>query len=134
MVKIPRGTHSARRFLALPLKGMPVLALAPDGDMYVQVVVETPRSNSTRSSSLLAEGSKNCPSGATQPEALGFFAKVKTTSSGNPLATSPQPRLFCPWQRKDRQAQGLYIAHAGPPKNVRLDRPARDYTSFVTFS
>ncbi len=41
-VKVPDGTQSGRRF-RLPQKGMPVLRSKQTGDMYVQVVVETPQ-------------------------------------------------------------------------------------------
>src|ERR1700688_2118638 len=55
-VKIPSGTQS--------------------GDMYVQVVVETPQNLTKKQQELLAEFEK-LSSGATQPEAAGFFTKVK---------------------------------------------------------
>jgi molecular chaperone DnaJ len=41
-VKVPSGTQSGRRF-RLSGKGMPVLRSKQTGDMYVQVVVETPQ-------------------------------------------------------------------------------------------
>ena len=41
-VKVPAGTQSGRRF-RLQNKGMPVLRSKQMGDMYVQVVVETPQ-------------------------------------------------------------------------------------------
>jgi molecular chaperone DnaJ len=44
--------------------------------MYVQVVVETPQNLTKKQQELLAEFEK-LSSGATQPEASGFFAKVK---------------------------------------------------------
>src|SRR5271157_3970507 len=44
-VKIPEGTQSGRRF-RLQAKGMPVLRQRQHGDMYVQVVVETPQKSS----------------------------------------------------------------------------------------
>ena len=74
-VKIPAGTQSARRF-RIASKGMPVLRSRQMGDMYVQVVVETPQNLTKRQQELLAEFEK-LSSGATQPEAAGFFAKVK---------------------------------------------------------
>src|SRR5580692_1808461 len=45
-VKIPPGTQSSRRF-RIASKGMPVLRSRQTGDMYVQVMVETPQ-NLTR--------------------------------------------------------------------------------------
>ena len=74
-VKIPAGTQSGRRF-RIASKGMPVLRSRQTGDMYVQVVVETPQNLTKKQQELLAEFEK-LSSGATQPEAAGFFAKVK---------------------------------------------------------
>ena len=74
-VKIPSGTQSNRRF-RIASKGMPVLRSRQAGDMYVQVVVETPQNLTKKQQELLAEFEK-LSSGATQPEAAGFFAKVK---------------------------------------------------------
>src|SRR5712671_787234 len=74
-VKIPAGTQSGRRF-RIASKGMPVLRSRQTGDMYVQVVVETPQNLTKKQQELLAEFDK-LSSGATQPEAAGFFTKVK---------------------------------------------------------
>src|ERR1700746_703744 len=74
-VKIPAGTQTARRF-RIASKGMPVLRSRQTGDMYVQVSVETPQNLTKRQQELLMEFEK-LSSGATQPEAAGFFAKVK---------------------------------------------------------
>jgi molecular chaperone DnaJ len=74
-VKIPNGTQSGRRF-RLQAKGMPVLRSKQVGDMYVQVMVETPQNLTKRQRELLAEFEK-LSSRETQPESAGFFAKVK---------------------------------------------------------
>ena len=74
-LKIPGGTQSGRRF-RIASKGMPVLRSRQTGDMYVQVVVETPQNLTKKQQELLAEFEK-LSSGATQPEAAGFFTKVK---------------------------------------------------------
>jgi len=74
-VKVPPGTQTARRF-RIASKGMPVLRSRQTGDMYVQVVVETPQNLTKRQQELLAEFEK-LSSGATQPESSGFFTKVK---------------------------------------------------------
>jgi molecular chaperone DnaJ len=74
-VKIPSGTQSGRRF-RIASKGMPVLRSRQIGDMYVQVVVETPQNLTKKQKELLAEFDR-LSSGETQPEAAGFFAKVK---------------------------------------------------------
>jgi molecular chaperone DnaJ len=74
-VKVSAGTQSGRRF-RIASKGMPVLRARQTGDMYVQVVVETPQNLTKKQKELLAEFDK-LSSGATHPEAAGFFAKVK---------------------------------------------------------
>src|ERR1700687_5303651 len=74
-VKVPEGTQSGRRF-RLQAKGMPVLRTKQTGDMYVQVMVETPQSLTKRQRELLAEFER-LSSQDTQPEAAGFFGKVK---------------------------------------------------------
>ncbi len=74
-VKIPPGTQSGRRF-RIAGKGMPVLRSRQMGDMYVQVVVETPQNLTKKQKELLAEFEK-LSSGETQPEAAGFFKMVK---------------------------------------------------------
>lgn len=79
-VKVPEGTQSGKRF-RLAGKGMPVLRTRNWGDMYVQVVVETPQSLTRRQRELLAEFDKEC-SKDTHPESAGFFAKVKDFFAG----------------------------------------------------
>ena len=74
-VKVPSGTQSGRRF-RVASKGMPVLRSRQMGDMYVQVVVETPQNLTKKQKELLAEFEK-LSSGETQPEAAGFFKMVK---------------------------------------------------------
>ncbi|MDQ8732207.1 molecular chaperone DnaJ [Bradyrhizobium sp. LHD-71] len=74
-VKVPAGTQSGRRF-RIASKGMPVLRSRQVGDMYVQVVVETPQNLTKKQKELLAEFEK-LSSDETQPEAEGFFARVK---------------------------------------------------------
>ena len=74
-VKVPEGTQSGRRF-RLATKGMPVLRTKQSGDMYVQVMVETPQNLTKRQRELLNEFEK-LSSKETQPEAASFFGKVK---------------------------------------------------------
>ncbi len=74
-VKVPAGTQTGRRF-RLTGKGMPVLRSKQTGDMYVQVVVETPQNLSKKQRELLAEFNK-LSSEETQPEAAGFLSRVK---------------------------------------------------------
>lgn len=79
-VKVPAGTQSGRRF-RLQGKGMPVLRSKQTGDMYVQVVVETPQNLTKRQRDLLAEFEK-LSSQETQPEAASFFSRVKDLFEG----------------------------------------------------
>ena len=74
-VKVPEGTQSGRRF-RLQGKGMPVLRSRQVGDMYVQVVVETPQKLTKKQRDLLAEFER-LSSRDTHPESAGFFGKVK---------------------------------------------------------
>ena len=79
-VKIPEGTQSGKQF-RLRGKGMPVLRARETGDLYIQAQVETPQNLTRRQRELLAEFEKES-SGDTQPEAAGFFAKVKDFFAG----------------------------------------------------
>ena len=79
-VKVPEGTQSGRRF-RLQGKGMPVLRSRQTGDLYVQVVVETPQNLTKRQKELLQEF-ETLSSKETQPESTGFFAKVKDFFDG----------------------------------------------------
>ena len=79
-VKVPEGTQSGRRF-RLAGKGMPVLRSKQRGDMYVQVSVETPQNLTKKQRELLNEFQK-LSSDHTQPEAMGFFSKVKEFIDG----------------------------------------------------
>ena len=62
-------------------KGMPVLRSRQSGDMYVQVVVETPQKLTKRQRELLAEFER-LSSNETQPESSGFLGKVKEFLDG----------------------------------------------------
>jgi molecular chaperone DnaJ len=79
-VKVPEGTQSGRRF-RLASKGMPVLRARQCGDMYVQVVVETPQKLTKKQRDLLAEFDR-LSSTETQPESTGFLGKVKEFLDG----------------------------------------------------
>ena len=79
-VKVPAGTQSGRRF-RIASKGMPVLRSRQTGDMYVQVVVETPQKLSKRQRELLNEFEK-LSSRDTQPETAGFLGKVRELLGG----------------------------------------------------
>jgi len=79
-VKVPEGMQTGRRF-RLQGKGMPVLRARQSGDMYVQVIVETPQNLTKKQRELLAEFDR-LSSTETQPESSGFFGKVKEFLDG----------------------------------------------------
>ncbi len=79
-VKVPAGTQTGRRF-RLATKGMPVLRSKQTGDMYVQVMVETPQNLTKKQRELLAEFD-SLSSDHTQPESAGFFSRVKEFLDG----------------------------------------------------
>jgi molecular chaperone DnaJ len=79
-VKVPEGMQTGQRF-RLQGKGMPVLRTRQSGDMYVQVVVETPQKLTKKQRELLAEFDR-LSSTDTQPESSGFFGKVKEFLDG----------------------------------------------------
>jgi molecular chaperone DnaJ len=79
-VPVPEGTQSGKEF-RLKGRGMPILRARDVGDMYVQVVVETPKQLTKRQRELLAEFEKDS-SKDTHPESAGFFAKMKDFFGG----------------------------------------------------
>ena len=79
-VKVPEGTQTGKQF-RLKGKGMSVLRSREVGDLYIQVVVETPQKLTPRQRELLQEFERES-SGATHPEAAGFFGRVKDFLGG----------------------------------------------------
>ncbi|SEG41864.1 molecular chaperone DnaJ [Bosea lathyri] len=79
-VKIPEGTQTGKQF-RLKGKGMSVLRSRETGDLYIQVLVETPQKLTARQRELLLEFERES-SGATHPEAAGFFGRVKEFLGG----------------------------------------------------
>jgi molecular chaperone DnaJ len=79
-VKVPEGTETGKQF-RLKGKGMPVLRSKVQGDMYIQVDVETPKNLTRRQRELLEEFDKESHKD-TSPESTGFFAKMKEFFSG----------------------------------------------------
>lgn len=79
-VTVPAGTQTGKQF-RLKGKGMPVLRQREVGDLYIQVVLETPQALTKRQRELLQEFEKES-SGATNPEAAGFFSRVKDFLGG----------------------------------------------------
>jgi molecular chaperone DnaJ len=79
-VKVPEGTQSGKQF-RLKAKGMPVLRSRDVGDLYIQVVVETPQKLTKRQRELLMEFDAEC-SKENHPESAGFFSRVKEFFDG----------------------------------------------------
>ena len=79
-VKVPEGTQTGKQF-RLKGKGMSVLRSREVGDLYIQVVIETPQKLTPRQRELLHEFERES-SGATHPEAAGFFGRVKDFLGG----------------------------------------------------
>jgi molecular chaperone DnaJ len=79
-VKVPEGTQSGKQF-RLKGKGMPVLRTKMQGDMYIQVEVETPKSLNARQRELLSQFEAESHKG-TSPESAGFFAKIREVFGG----------------------------------------------------
>ncbi len=75
-LNVPAGTQGGHQF-RLKGKGMSVLRSPARGDMYVQVVVETPVNLTKRQQELLREFEKAGDSQHTSPESEGFFARVR---------------------------------------------------------
>ena len=74
-VKIPEATQTGRQF-RLRSKGMPVMRSTQTGDMYIQVVVETPQNLTRRQRELLTEF-EALSSNENHPESHGFFSRAK---------------------------------------------------------
>jgi molecular chaperone DnaJ len=85
-VKVPEGMQTGQRF-RLQGKGMPVLRSRQSGDMYVQVVVETPQKLNKKQRDLLAEFDR-LSSAETQPESSGFFGKMKEFLGGKSTSSA----------------------------------------------
>ncbi len=74
---IPAGAQTGRQF-RLKGKGMSVLRSPSRGDMYIEIVVETPVNLTKRQQELLREFAEAGDGRrATSPEAEGFFTRVK---------------------------------------------------------
>ncbi|MEX2166481.1 MAG: molecular chaperone DnaJ [Methyloceanibacter sp.] len=79
-VKIPEGTESSKQF-RLKTKGMPVLRSKQQGDLYIQVEVETPKNLSAKQRELL-KSFEDASNSNTSPASTGFFARVKEFFEG----------------------------------------------------
>ena len=74
-VKVPAGSQSGKQ-MRLRGKGMPMLRGGGQGDMYLEVAVETPMNLSSRQKEILREF-EELSKGDTNPESSDFFATVK---------------------------------------------------------
>ena len=79
-VKIPEGSESGKQF-RLKAKGMPVLRSKQQGDLYIQVEVETPKNLSRQQRDLL-KAFEEASNPDTSPASAGFFARVKEFFEG----------------------------------------------------
>ena len=83
-MKIPAGTQNGDQF-RLRGKGFSVLRSAARGDLYVQVVVETPLHLTRKQRELLEAFEAESQGHKTgNPESEGFFTKVKEFFEGRP--------------------------------------------------
>lgn len=76
LVKIPEGTQNRHQF-RLKSKGMTAVRSSKRGDMYIEVLVETPVNLSKKQRELLEQFKKADKDNSTSPQSTGFFAKVK---------------------------------------------------------
>ena len=79
-IKIPAGIQSGQQ-LRQRGAGMPVLQGRGQGDLVIQIEVETPTKLSTRQRELL-ELFRETETGDECPESQGFFAKLKSVFAG----------------------------------------------------
>ncbi|MGZ0187241.1 MAG: molecular chaperone DnaJ [Alphaproteobacteria bacterium] len=75
-ITIPMGTQSGRRF-RLRGKGMSILNQRGRGDMYIEAHIETPVNLTKRQEEILKEFEEESEGRNNNPEAEGFFSKVK---------------------------------------------------------
>ncbi|MFO1075591.1 MAG: molecular chaperone DnaJ [Geminicoccaceae bacterium] len=76
-IAVPAGTQAGKQ-IRLKAKGMSELRSEARGDMFVEIMVETPVNLTKRQQELLKEFEKaGGDAQAHQPESEGFFAKVK---------------------------------------------------------
>jgi molecular chaperone DnaJ len=77
---VPAGAETGKQF-RLKGKGMPVLRSKQQGDMYIQVEVETPK-NLTRRQRELLEEFDTVSKAENSPASSGFFSMVKEFFEG----------------------------------------------------
>ena len=75
-VTVPHGTQSGQQ-MRLKSKGMSVMRSSQRGDLYIEMVVETPVNLTRKQKELLAEFDKSGGKDPTSPQSESFFGKVK---------------------------------------------------------
>ena len=78
-VKIPAGSQSGRQ-MRLRSKGMPRLRGGGEGDMYIELAVETPVNLTSRQKEIMREFDEIAAD--NNPESTSFFSQVKTFWDG----------------------------------------------------
>jgi molecular chaperone DnaJ len=78
-INIPAGAQGGHQF-RLRGKGMPIVRSSQKGDMYIEIMVETPVNLTAKQKDLLKEFEK--AGSKTSPESEGFFSKVKEMFGG----------------------------------------------------
>jgi molecular chaperone DnaJ len=79
-VKVAEGTQTGKQ-IRVKGRGMPVMRTRDHGDLYIQVIVETPQKLNARQRELLREFERES-SRDNQPESASFFAKVRDFFGG----------------------------------------------------
>lgn len=79
-VKVPEGTQTGKQF-RLKSKGMPIMRSQGAGDLYIQIVTETPQNLSRKQRELLEEF-EQISSENNSPESAGFFTRMKNFLDG----------------------------------------------------
>ena len=108
-VKVPEGTQTGKQF-RLRGKGMPVLRSRDVGDLYIQVVVETPQNLTKRQRELLMEFDAEC-SKENSPGKLRLFL------AGAGVLRRPRRSKLA-----RRKSSGVFTARAGSPISGRGPR------------
>jgi molecular chaperone DnaJ len=74
-IKVPEGTQTGEQ-IRVRSKGMPILRSPKRGDLYVQMMVETPRNLTKKQRDMLEEFAKS-EEETTHPESSSFFTRMR---------------------------------------------------------
>jgi molecular chaperone DnaJ len=89
-VSVPEGTQTGKR-LRLKGKGMTRLRGGPQGDLFVELFVETPRNLNARQRELLRAFDAECTA-SSHPDSEGFFTRVRRFWDDIAGKDTPDPR------------------------------------------